>query len=174
MCKHFLNPKTAMQIGPVHEMVKPLCWIIGTWKSISAVINYPNMKSPLNYCEHLSFVSLGQPLLNYTSLTWNAGDRSPMHLESGFLHIDQDGCSVAFLVAQKFGAATVEEGLVRNKFLILSTSCIGHMKFVKKEVVSLLRHYSLNDKGQLQYHTMMQTIDAPLTDHMNALYEKCE
>lgn len=162
-----------MNIGKMHEKLKSLSWIIGDWKSITAVVNYPTMKNPINYNEHLSFTSLGQPLLNYRSLTWNADNGAPMHLESGFLRIDEDETSVSFLIAQSFGVATVEEGAVKDNSIFTKSSAIGHMNFVRQKVILLERCYRLNDKGQLEYTLMMETIRTPLTHHVGVVYEKC-
>ncbi|XP_018573555.1 THAP domain-containing protein 4-like [Anoplophora glabripennis] len=162
-----------MNIGKIHEKLKSLSWMVGEWKSITAVVNYPTMKSPVNYNENLSFTSLGQPFLNYRSLTWNTENGAPMHLESGFLRIDEDEVSVSFLIAQSFGVATVEEGTAKDNAIITNTSAIGHMKFVRQKVVRLQRYYKLNEGGQLEYTVLMETPRTPLTQHVAVLYEKC-
>lgn len=162
-----------MKIGKIHEKLKSLSWIVGEWKSLTAVVNYPTMKSHINYNENLSFKSLGQPFLNYRSLTWNAETGAPMHLESGFLRIDEDDTSVALLIAQSFGVVTVEEGVVKGNSIITNTSSIGHMKFVREKVLSLQRCYKLNEKGQLEYIAMMETLHTAVTHHVHVLYEKC-
>lgn len=162
-----------MNIGKIHEKLRPLCWIIGEWRAITGVANYPTMKCPINYEEELSFTFLGQPFLNYKSLTWNVKDGSPMQIESGFLHIDEDETSAALITAQNFGIATVEEGLVKNNTLITNSSCIGHMKFVEQKIVTIQRCYKLNEKGQLEYCAMLETPQTPLTQYATACYEKC-
>ncbi|XP_018578632.1 uncharacterized protein LOC108916813 [Anoplophora glabripennis] len=143
------------------------------WRSLKAVVNYPTMKCPINFEEKLSFTSFGQPLLNYRSITWNAETGSPMQLESGFLHIDKDGTSIALIAAQNFGVAVVEEGLVVGNTIITNSSCIGHMKFVKQKIVTIQRCYKLNENGQLDYCVMLETPQTPLTQHIAACYEKC-
>lgn len=161
-----------MKIFKVHEKLKPLCWIIGEWRSVTAVANYPTMKCPIRYEGKLCFTSLGQPLLNYVSLTWNAKDGYPMEMESGFLHIDEDGTSIALITAQNFGIAMVEEGLVKDNTIITNSSCIGHTKFVEQKIVSTQRCYKLNEKGQLEYCAMLETPQMPLTQYIAACYKK--
>ncbi|CAH1174157.1 unnamed protein product [Phaedon cochleariae] len=161
-----------MQPGKLNDIVKPLCWLMGTWKSISARVSYPTMKCPVDYCENLVFESVGQPLLNYHSLTWNPKDKSPMHLESGFLRIDQDGCSVSFLIAQNFGIATVEEGCVEGSSISTESKSIGSTNFIKGQVVAIHRNYCLNEQGQLVFKMKLQTPKVPLTDHLHVVYEK--
>lgn len=162
-----------MNIGKLHVDLEPLSWLIGEWKSITAVAEYPTMRNPVHYNEDLSFISLGRPFLNYKSLTWHAEKGTPMHLESGFLHVSEDAAWLSFLIAQSYGVATVEEGVVKDKTITLKSSNIGHMKFVRKKVVSLERCYKLNEKGQLEYTAMMETVRTPLTRHITVVYEKC-
>lgn len=162
-----------MNIGKIHEKLKPLCWIIGEWKSVTAVANYPTMKCPINFKEKLSFTSVGQPLLNYRSVTWNAENGSPMQFESGFLVIDDDESSIALITAQNVGVATVEEGVVNNNTIITNSSCIGHMKFVIQKIVTIQRCYKLKENGQLDYCIMLETPQTPLTRYVAASYEKC-
>ncbi|KAJ8924183.1 hypothetical protein NQ315_006974 [Exocentrus adspersus] len=162
-----------MNVTKIHEKLKPLSWIIGEWRSVTAIVNYPTMKHPVSYTEKLSFVShQGRPFLNYQSLTWNDLDNSPMHSESGFLHIDDDATSVALILAQAFGVVTIEEGEVKDNTINTTSSHVGHMRLVKHKVVSITRSYRLNEKGQLEYWSMLGTPRTPLTEHIFALYEK--
>nr|XP_023023332.1 THAP domain-containing protein 4-like [Leptinotarsa decemlineata] len=157
----------------MHEMVKPLQWLMGTWKSISAKVMYPTMKT-VDFEEKLCFLSAGQPLLNYSSTTWNPKDKAPMHLEYGYLRIDEEGCLVALLTAMNFGISTVEEGTLQEKSLTTNSKSIAHTKFAKMPVVALQRCYCLNDKCQLSYILKMQTERTPLSTHLECLYEKEE
>nr|CAH7735078.1 unnamed protein product [Callosobruchus chinensis] len=97
-----------MRPGKIHDSLNPLKFLIGTWKSVSAKGAYPTI-SPFTYCEEISFESLGQPMLNYTSKTWHPEKGNPMHLESGYLRIFP-GSNISFMVAHNFGLTTLEEG----------------------------------------------------------------
>ncbi|XP_076260357.1 peroxynitrite isomerase THAP4-like isoform X2 [Rhynchophorus ferrugineus] len=132
------------------------------------------MKAPVNFVERLEFLSSGQPLLNYLSETRHPQNKSVMHLERGFLRVDDDKCTVAFLTAQNFGLSTLEEGYVKDNNLVLSTACIGIMKFAQQSVLALHRRYRLNEEGKLEYCLMMETPQTPLTKHVVAEYEKVE
>lgn len=142
---------------------------IGKWTSICAEVNYPTMQKPVKFNEILEFKHMGQPLLNYTSVTSHPQNKSVMHLEHGFLRVDEDRCTLAFLTgklyfytfikntlfydnirwvfgfffasAQNFGIATLEEGYVKDNTIALSTACIGIMKFAKQTVLSVHRCY---------------------------------
>ncbi|XP_056648877.1 uncharacterized protein LOC130900451 [Diorhabda carinulata] len=154
------------------QLLKPLHWITGTWKSINATVNYPTMKSPINYKELLSFTNFGFLLLGYSSLTWNPETKALMHVEGGHLRIAEDGCTVSLLTSQNLGICTVEDGTVKDKYMELTASIISRSKFNKKKVCGITRCYTLNDKGQLEYKMMLQTDKVPLTDHLKVLYEK--
>lgn len=92
-----------MQVSlPIHEALKPISWLIGRWVGQNGVGEYPSI-SPFAYCEEIEFSSMGQPLLNYTSRTWHAEKKTPMHSESGFLRIKPGTDEVAFMVSHNFG-----------------------------------------------------------------------
>lgn len=92
-----------MQVSlPIHEALKPISWLIGRWVGQNGVGEYPSI-SPFAYCEEIEFSSMGQPLLNYTSRTWHAEKKTPMHCESGFLRIKPGTDEVAFMVSHNFG-----------------------------------------------------------------------
>ena len=78
-------------LAPPVEALTPIKWLIGRWQSISALGTYPTI-DPFTYCEEIRFVSYGQPLLNYSSVSWHPVKKSPMHLESGFLRIQPGIC----------------------------------------------------------------------------------
>ncbi|XP_030753441.1 THAP domain-containing protein 4-like isoform X2 [Sitophilus oryzae] len=156
----------------VHEVLKNVTWLIGTWKSIKAEVYYPTMKAPVQFTELLEFHSMGQPLLNYSSETRHPQNKSVMHLERGFLRVDDDRSTVALLTSQNFGLSTLEEGYVKDKEMVLATACIGIMKFAKQTVLALHRSYRLTEDGKLQYCAMMETPQTPLTKHVEVEYEK--
>jgi hypothetical protein len=51
----------------------------------------------------LTFVSVGQPMLNFRSFSWHSEKKVPMHQESGFLRIKPGSNQVSMLVAHNFG-----------------------------------------------------------------------
>lgn len=45
--------------GIIHEAVKPISWLLGTWKSTSARGSYPTMND-FEYTEVIEFTSVGK------------------------------------------------------------------------------------------------------------------
>ncbi|CAG9762085.1 unnamed protein product [Ceutorhynchus assimilis] len=156
----------------LHEVLKNLHWIVGRWQSVNAAVFYPTMNKTVKFNEILEFQNVGQPLLAYSSITTNPETKAFMHLEKGWLRVDEDQCTLAFLVAMNLGLSTLEEGYVKDNHIVLRTACLGVMKFVKQSVLSLHRCYRLNEKGELEYNLMMETPNTPLTKHVEAIYTK--
>lgn len=90
------------KVGIVNEAAKPISWLIGRWKSESAVGSFPTIND-FQYGEEIEFNSFGQPLLNYRAHSFKPGPNAPMHFEAGFLRIKPETNSVAFMVAHNFG-----------------------------------------------------------------------
>lgn len=75
---------------------------VGKWNSKSAEAHYPTMCEAVKFREELEFQSEGQPLLNYSSVTKNPKSGNLMHLEKGFLKVDDDYCTLALLTGDFF------------------------------------------------------------------------
>ncbi|KAJ8934466.1 hypothetical protein NQ314_013341 [Rhamnusium bicolor] len=162
-----------MQAGPVHESLDPLRWIIGKWRSTSADGFSPTIE-PFTFCEEISFTSVGQPILNYSSVSWHPTKHSPMHLESGFLRIKPGTTDVSFMVAHNFGLTSLEEGTVTDNILQVKTSHIGRMNFAKEpKVIEIARSYKLIEEGKLELILLISTANTPLNQHLKVQYEKC-
>ena len=68
---------------PMPSLIEPLSWLLGTWRcEFDGKGEYPTIK-PFNYCEELSFTNVGQPMLNYSSMSWHPQLKFPMHQETG-------------------------------------------------------------------------------------------
>lgn len=52
----------------MHPALEPISFLIGTWKSISAKGIYPTIND-FSYSEELVYESIGQPVLNYKSVS---------------------------------------------------------------------------------------------------------
>lgn len=160
-----------MQVGPVHEAIKPISWLIGKWKSISANGSYPTIKS-FEYCEELEFISVGQPLLNYSSKTWNAMKLNPMKHESGFLRIKPGTNELSFIVAHNFGLASIEEGNVNENEIKLKSVQISRSKFAKDPAVTAIERVISFKDETLEIVLLMATENTPLTQHLKIIYKK--
>ena len=86
----------------LHPNVKCLRWIIGKWESFEVAGQYPTVKD-FNFCETIDFESIGQPLINYSSIAKNYNTGTPMHLERGFLKVKPSTNLVALIASQNSG-----------------------------------------------------------------------
>uniref|UniRef100_A0A182Q6J4 PAP-associated domain-containing protein n=1 Tax=Anopheles farauti TaxID=69004 RepID=A0A182Q6J4_9DIPT len=153
-------------MAKIHDALKPIQWLIGTWKSISAKGSFPTIKD-FTYSEVITFESLGQPLLNYESRSQHPQSGAPMHLERGFLRIKPGTNQVAFMVAHNFGLAVLEEGEATDNGLKLASKSIDRMSFGKDPAVRAIeKRYRLNGDGTLEIQTDMQTDNTPMTNHL--------
>jgi THAP domain-containing protein 4 len=101
---NFLVTELEATIGILSEAIKPISWLIGRWRSESAIGSFPTIKE-FEYEEDIEFSSFGQPLLNYRAYSFTPGpSANPIHFESGFLRIKPGTNSVAFMVAHNLGA----------------------------------------------------------------------
>lgn len=157
----------------MHPALQPLKFLIGTWQSTSARGHFPNIKD-FNYEEKIHFEDIGQPLLNFKSVS-KIGER-PMHLESGFLKINPATQRLSFLAAHNFGICTVEEGDVDGSTIRLESTEIIRSSAAKEPAVTKLRRtIKMLAADQLSIHTEMATTTCPeLTSHLEVKYKKCE
>jgi hypothetical protein len=111
------------QLLPINKSLKPLLWLEGTWLTeVVAAGKFPTI-SPFKYYEEISFVSIGQPMLNYTAQSWHPETKKPMHREVGFLKINPNTNKVSLFVSHNFGLTTIEEGeVVDNELHLKSTN----------------------------------------------------
>lgn len=110
---------------PMHEAIRPLVWLKGTWKTDGLGAGKFPMIKPFNYCEEITFTSIGQPMLNYSARSWNPNTEKPMHFEVGFLKIIPSTNKVYLLLSHNFGVTTIEEGIIEDKSIKLKTTSIS-------------------------------------------------
>lgn len=156
----------------IHEALKPIQWLIGTWETISAKGHFPTIKDFV-YSEVMKFESVGQPLLNYEARSRNTVSGAPMHLECGFLRIKPGTNQVAFMISHNFGLVVLEEGTASESGLELESQSISRMSFAKDPSVKALKKtYKLNEDGTLEIRTDMETSNTVMTNHLVAVYRK--
>lgn len=163
----------------VHKLLEPLAWLQGTWRTEDpASGSYPTIKD-FNYCEEISFVSIGQPMFNYTSRSWHPETKRPMHLETGFLKVyekinNEDSTKVEFILAHNFGLSTIEQGYISEKSIHLKTNGIVTSERSKSpHVTEITREYRLLDDNHLEQVIHMATTNTPtLHKHLLAKYVK--
>ncbi|XP_017754463.1 PREDICTED: THAP domain-containing protein 4-like [Eufriesea mexicana] len=159
---------------PMHEVIKPLAWLKGIWKTKDpGVGKFPTIKS-FTYCEEMTFTSIGQPMLNYVAKSWNIDTGNPMHYEVGFLKIIPNTNIIQLLLSHNFGVTTVEEGVIKDKIIELKATNIGRPTDGIKSpaVIELRRQFELI--GDYLHHTLyMATENTPkLQEHLHAVYVK--
>ena len=72
---------------PMPKMIEPLSWLMGTWRCENEGHGqYPTIKS-FQYGEELCFSNVGQPMLNYSSMSWHPEHKFPMHQETGLFYL---------------------------------------------------------------------------------------
>lgn len=162
-----------MQAAKIHDNISALRWLLGNWKCVNGIINYPTLECPIKFNETLIFSTTGEPLLNFTSIRWNPKNRQPTDLEGGFLKINKDRKSVSLLTSHNMGIATIEEGVLKHNSLFVATRWIGASCFGKDKIIGLTRSFHLNKKGQLIYKIQKATPEIrTLTDSVFAVFDK--
>src|SRR5699024_12596663 len=68
---------------------EPLAAWAGTWTGTGRGF-YPTIED-FDYEEEITLVPTGRPFLLYTSRTWTPGRTRPMHTETGYLRVTNDG-----------------------------------------------------------------------------------
>ncbi|XP_319543.3 peroxynitrite isomerase THAP4 [Anopheles gambiae] len=161
-------------MAKVHEALKPIQWLIGTWESVTAKGSFPTIKD-FSYNEVIKFLSIGQPLLNYEAHSRHPESGAPMHLERGFLRIKPGTSQVAFMVAHNFGLTVLEEGEATDHELKLTSKSVERMSFAKDPAVKAIRkRYCLNADGTLEIQTDMETDTTPMTNHLRVVYKRSD
>lgn len=158
---------------PMPEAIKSLSWLLGTWRcQEQAQGAYPTIQD-FKYGDEIVFSNVGQPMLNYTSVTWHPEFKFPMHQESGFLRMKLGTDQVSLILSHNFGIASVEEGQVLDKSLVLKSKEISRMSFAKEPAVTEIhRTIKLVDENTLHQVVLMATTKTPLTQHLEATYKK--
>ena len=86
-------------LKPMPKMIEPLSWLIGTWRCENEGHGqYPTIKS-FQYGEELCFSNVGQPMLNYSSMSWHPEHKFPMHQETGLFYL----LTLRFLLIKQAG-----------------------------------------------------------------------
>lgn len=159
---------------PIHEAVAPIIWLHGKWRSEDGQGSYPTI-SPFSYAEEIHFYSVGQPGLNYSSVSWNPEKKMPMHQEAGFLRIKPNSNNLAFMVSHNFGLTSIEEGEVADQSITLTCDKVNRMSFSKApQVTKTKRVFTLRSDGVLEQVFYMETDSTQMTEHLRATYHKVD
>ncbi|KAG5312636.1 THAP4 protein, partial [Acromyrmex insinuator] len=159
---------------PLHKALESLAWLEGTWRTENQGSGkYPTIKD-FSYYDEISFMSLGQPMFNYTAQSFSNSDlKKPMHRETGFLKVNPGTNQVTLISAHNFGLTTIECGEITDKTINLNSTDITRIKEAKiPHVTQVRREFKLHDNC-LEYIFYMATSNTPvLTEHLQAKYTK--
>lgn len=158
----------------INKTLKQLKWLFGNWKAIEGFMKIPN-EDPIPYYEEFKFEP--DPLqaqVNYTSKSWNAETKEPIHSERGFVLIKPKTSNIAFAVAHSHGLVTLEEGCVSDEGLeVASVGIVNVGGTDKPDTKGIKRQYKLCD-DKLEIIVYVSKSDDPtfLYEHVRAIYEK--
>ncbi|XP_044589348.1 peroxynitrite isomerase THAP4-like [Cotesia glomerata] len=161
---------------PVHNALKSLSWLEGTWRTeVPGEGKFPTIK-PFGYLEEIKFTSIGQPMLNYEAQSWHPEKKNPMHREVGFLKIIPGTNKVKLILSHNFGLATIEEGVVdRLNIKLDSTSVCRVTEGTKDPAVTRIKREFIRKENSLEQVIYMTTSNTQeLTEHLRATYIKID
>jgi len=146
-------------------------FLIGTWRG-EGVGKYPTIEI-FEYEEELTFVALPKkPILFYTQKTWKKSDKTPLHVESGYIRIPKDNI-VELVNSQPTGMTEVLEGFVKDKEITLESTNISRCSFAKQpHVLKTKRIFSLKNEKLEEIVEMSTTNTEKLQNHLTAILTK--
>jgi hypothetical protein len=158
--------------GPMlHEHLAPLAGLVGTWQG-EGHGDYPTIQA-FTYGESLTVGHVGKPFLTVRQRTWAPSTGAPMHAEDGYLRLaapggtgDRQPRAAELVIAHPMGIVEVEEGLLEDGVLRLTSTHVGRTS-TAKDVRSLRRELRL-DGDRLAYDLWMAYADVPETHHLRA------
>jgi THAP4-like, heme-binding beta-barrel domain len=155
----------------LHPDLEALAPMLGTWAG-QGVGKYPTIQT-FEYLEEVVFSHVGKPFLAYTQKTKAAADGRPLHAETGYLRVPQQG-HVELVLAHPNGITEIEVGTYRVTANVievdLATMSIG-LTPTAKEVTALGRSFRI-DGDELSYSVRMGAVGQPLQDHLAALLHR--
>lgn len=158
---------------PLNDMVKPLSWLLGKWRSDAGQGIYPTIDD-FKYAEEVEFTHVGQPNIQFSFYSWHPVSKKPMHRELGFIRMQPGTNKVALMVAQNLGVAELEEGEVNGQEIKTESHTLGRMTFGKPPAVRKVSRVLRLDGETLEQIVEMETENTPMTEHLRVKYKKVE
>lgn len=155
------------------DLLQPIRWLIGRWRSVSANIVHPTIQS-VDYVSEMKLISTGiLPNLVYSSIARHAIDKHVFHYETGLLRLKENTFTVFLYYVQNKNLMSLEQGKLDGKSLHLTSRNILPLPLPNetKKVTKIERYYKLRGK-KLSFKLLMETLDTPLTEYLNIVYEK--
>ncbi|XP_071085797.1 peroxynitrite isomerase THAP4-like [Haliotis cracherodii] len=155
----------------LHDIVKPLGWLLGKWRSDDGKGKYPTMKD-FKYGEEVEFFHVGQPNLQFSAYSWHSETKQPLHRELGFVRIKPGTNQVAFVLAQNIGLCEIEEGEVTGESLKTTSHTLGRLTFGKPpQTKQIIREFKRSGDSLVQV-VSMATEKTAMTEHLRIEYKK--
>lgn len=159
----------------MHTNLQPLHELLGSWQGFGTV-EYPTMPNPIEYGEQVTFASMGdKPIIFYQQKTWNKLSNKPLHAESGYIRV-QDNGELDFSLSQPTGTCEILQGKWKSstpdciEILLQSTSITRAKSAIAPYTVQTQRQFTINKTNHtLTYEFSMSTTNTPtLTRHLRA------
>jgi nitrobindin-like protein len=151
----------------LHPHVRPLAFLLGTWKG-EGEGEYPTIE-PFRYREEIHFWHNGKPFLAYQQRTQAVDDGRPLHAEFGFLRATQAG-SLEFVITQAIGLTEIDAGTLSGTRLELHSTSVERTPTAK--AVTGVRRSIWLEGDQLRYELAMQMATVPMTHHLSARFTR--
>ncbi|KAK6195604.1 hypothetical protein SNE40_000998 [Patella caerulea] len=160
-------------MAAVHDMLKPLQWLLGKWRSIEGVGKFPTIKD-FKYAEDLEFFQFGQPNIQYSYYSYDSTTKKPLHREIGFIRIKPNSNKVAFVSAHNMGLSLIEEGEVTGEEIKVESHTIARLTFGSEPETKKISRVIKKVGDELEQVLYMETSKTPLTEHLRIRYKKIE
>lgn len=163
-----------MSQAPVHDMIKPLAWLLGKWRADKGgKAHYPTMTT-MEYGEEVEFFHVGQPNIQYSFYSWDAEIKKNLHRETGFIRVQPGTNKLAFISAHNVGVAEVQEGEFKENELTVETTGLARLSFGKEPATKKLLRVIRRQGDQLEQVMSLETTKTPMTEHLRITFKKVE
>lgn len=150
-----------------HPSIIPL---IGTWRGVGHG-DYSTIER-FDYREEITFAAPpGKPFLSYVQSTERiGGDGEPLHSESGFLRVADDG-HLEWMIAQPTGIVEIQRGTALSESFHFTSDQVGASKTAKL-VRRVDRRLDLVTPDQIRYELWMEAVGEAHQIHLIAVLDR--
>ncbi|XP_033760333.1 THAP domain-containing protein 4-like [Pecten maximus] len=156
---------------PIHDMIKPLSWLLGKWKGEGGVGKYPTIED-FTYDEELTFSHVGQPNIQFSFFSSHSKTKKPLHRELGFIRFKPGTNQCALLIAHNLGVSEVEEGEFTDTEMRTESHTVGRLSFGKPPETKKIKRVFSKIGDDLEQVVSMETANTPMTEHLRITYKR--